>query len=135
MDEQPPFTIEQFYKYITQRRLMGGKCRKCGKVHLPPRPLCDRCFSNEFEWTQMPKKGRLVAYTVIHMAPPQFQKMLPYTVGIIQLENGLRMPGIIKEATLEQLKVGMEMVINFGKSAVQQQWPQWPRYYFKPVKQ
>ena len=133
MSEQTPFTIEQFYKYIIQGKLMGGKCKKCGKVHLPPRPLCDNCFSKEFEWKEIPQKGKLLTYTVIHVAPTQFQSMTPYAVGIIQLENGAKIPGMIRGVALEQIKIGMALTIDFGECAATQQWPQWPRYYFKPA--
>jgi len=133
MSEQASFTIEQFYKHISQGRLMGGKCRKCGKIHLPPRPLCDKCFSKEFEWAQIQPKGKLVTYTIIHVAPPQFQQMALYAVGIIQLENNLKIPGMIKEVSLEQIKIGMELTIAFENSTTAQQWPRWPRYYFKPA--
>jgi uncharacterized OB-fold protein len=132
MSEQEPFTIEQFYEHILQGKLMGGKCRKCGKVHLPPRPLCDRCFSGEFEWTELPSKGKLLTYTVIHVAPTQFQEMAPYAVGIVQLESGVKIPGMIKGVAAEQIKIGMPLTIDFGTRAASQQWPQWPRYHFKP---
>jgi len=133
MSEQAPFTIEQFYKHVSQGKLVGGKCRKCGKVHLPPRPLCDNCFSKDFEWVQLPKTGKLLTYTVIHVAPPQFQGMTPYAVGIVQLENGLKIPGMIRNVKLEQVKVGMPLTIEFEKPAATQQWPQWPKYHFKPA--
>ncbi|MEM3673541.1 MAG: Zn-ribbon domain-containing OB-fold protein [Candidatus Bathyarchaeia archaeon] len=133
MSEQAPFTIEQFYKHISQRKLMAGKCKKCGKVHLPPRPLCDNCFSKNFEWIQLPTKGKLLTYTIIHVAPPQFQAMTPYAVGIIQLENGLKIPGMIKNTKLEQIKIGMPLILEFEECSATQQWPQWPKYCFKPV--
>jgi len=133
MSEQAPFIIEQFYKYMAQRKLTGGKCKKCGKVHLPPRPLCDNCFSKEFEWIEIPQKGKLLTYTVIHVAPTQFQSMAPYAVGIVELENGLRIPGMIKCVALEQVKIAMSLTMDFGTPAASQQWPQWPRYYFKPA--
>jgi hypothetical protein len=131
--KQQPFTIEQFYKHILQGKLLGGKCKKCGKIHLPPRPLCDNCFSNEFEWIELPQKGKLLTYTVIHVAPPQFQGMAPYAVGIIKLENGLKIPSMIRDVAPEQIKIGMQLAIDFGTCAATQPWPQWPRYYFKPV--
>jgi uncharacterized OB-fold protein len=133
MSEQAPFTMEQFYKYISRGKLMGGKCKKCGKIHLPPRPLCDKCFSKEFEWTQIKPKGKLVTYTIIYVAPPQFEQMAPYAVGIIQLENNLKIPGMIRDVERERIKIGMELTMQFDTSAVQSQWPQWPRYYFKPA--
>lgn len=133
MSEQAPFTIEQFYKHINQGKLLGGKCRKCGKVHLPPRPLCDNCYSKEFEWTEIQTKGKLLTYTIIHIAPTQFQSMAPYAMGIVQLENGLKMPGMIRDVKPEQIRIGMSLAMDFGTCQATQPWPQWPRYYFKPV--
>jgi uncharacterized OB-fold protein len=130
---QTPFTIEQFYKNLAQGKLMAGKCMRCGKIHLPPRPLCDSCFSQEFTWVEVSGKGRLVTYTVIHIAPPQFQALAPYAVGILQLENGLRIPGLISGVAQEQLRVGMELTIDFGTCDTAQSWPRWSRYCFKPT--
>jgi len=133
VSEQAPFTMEQFYKQILQGKLVGGKCKKCGKVHLPPRPLCDSCFSKEFEWVELPRNGKLLTYTVIYVAPTQFQGMGPYTVGIVQFENGLKIPGMIRGVAPEQIKVGMPLTIDFGTCSATQPWPQWPRYHFKPA--
>ena len=131
-EQTQAFTIEQFYKHILQRKLMGAKCKKCGKVHLPPRPLCGSCFSKEFEWIELSPKGKLLTYTVIHVAPSQFQGMAPYAVGIVQLENGVKIPGMIR-ASPENIKIGMQLTMDFGTCAATQQWPQWPRYFFKPA--
>jgi len=133
MSNQEPFTIDQFYKFLTQRKLMAGKCTRCGKIHLPPRPLCDNCFSQQFEWTEVSGKGKLLTFSVIHIAPPQFQDLAPYAVGIIQLENGAKIPGMITNAAQEQLRIGMPLTIDFGTCNTAQLWPQWPRYCFKPA--
>jgi uncharacterized OB-fold protein len=133
MSEQTSFTIEQFYKNISQGKLLGAKCRKCGKIHLPPRPMCDSCLSKEFDWTVVPDKGKLLTYTIIHIAPTQFQAIAPYAMGIVELQEGLRLPGMIQGAPLEQIRVGMDLKIEFGTTAAVQLWPQWPRYYFKPL--
>ena len=133
VNEQAPFTIEQFYKHISQGKLLGGRCTKCGKLHLPPRPLCDDCYSKDFEWTEIPPRGRLVTYTVIHIAPAQFQSMAPYAMGIVQLADDLKIPGMIRGVALEQIRIGMELTMDFGTCAATQPWPQWPRYYFKPA--
>jgi uncharacterized protein len=126
-----PFTIEQFYKFLQEQKLMAGKCLKCGKTHLPPRPMCDNCFGREFEWVQVSGKGKLVTYTVISVAPAQFQNITPYAVGIVELDGGLKIPGLIQGVTQEQLKVGMQLTLDFGSCNTPQQWPQWPRYCFK----
>ena len=132
MSAKEPFSIEQFYKFLGQQKLMAGKCLKCGKIHLPPRPLCDNCFSQDFEWVNVQGKGKLVTYTVIHVAPKQFQDLTPYAVGIVELENGLKIPGMIQGTTQDNLKIGMKLTLDFGTCSSSQQWPNWPRYCFKP---
>ncbi len=133
MSAQLPFTIEQFYKNLSQGRLVAGKCKKCGKIHLPPRPLCDNCYSQEFEWVEVSGKGKLLTYTIIHIAPPQFVALAPYIVGIVQLENSLKLPGMVSGVAESKLEVGLELVIDFKACSVGQAWPQWQRYCFKPV--
>jgi hypothetical protein len=133
MSTQEQFTIEQLYKCMAQGKLVGGRCKKCGKPHFPPRPLCDECFAKEFDRIEISPTGKLLTYTVIHVAPIQFQGMAPYAVGIVKLENGLKIPGMIRGAAPEQIKIGMKLAISFEVCAPTQQWPQWPRYYFRPA--
>ncbi len=133
MSIQEPFTMEQFYKNMGQGKLAGGKCKKCGKLHFPPRPLCDRCLSKDFSWVDISRRGKLLTYTIIHVAPSQFQQMAPYTVGIVQLESGVKIPGMIKNVSPEQVKIGMPLDMRVEACTPTAQWPQWPRYHFVPA--
>jgi uncharacterized OB-fold protein len=74
----------------------------------------------------------LLTFTFIHIAPEQFQSLVPYAVGIVELESGLKIPGMIQKINQEQLKIGMALTLDFGTCSSPQQWPQWPRYCFKP---
>jgi hypothetical protein len=94
--------------------------------------LCDNCYSQEFEWVNVSGKGKLATYTVISIAPQQFQDLTPYAVGIVQLESGLKIPGMIQEVKQEELKIGMPLTLDFGSCSTPQEWPKWPRYCFKP---
>ena len=135
--EAAPFTIEQFYRFMNEGKLMGAKCRKCGKIMLPPRPICIQCYSENLEWIKLENKGKLLTYTIIHVAPPQFQHLVPYAVGIIELEKGLKLPGMIKGIDFDKIKIGMELKIEVEpvtkEEAEGQEWPTWPKYYFKPA--
>jgi len=130
--ETAPFTIEQFYKFMSQGKLMAARCTECDNLMLPPRPMCDKCFSDKLEWRQLTPKGKLETYTVIHVAPTQFQSLAPYAVGIMKLEEGVKLPGMIKDVTPEKLRVSMELEIEFD-SSLPSEWPMWPKYYFRPV--
>lgn len=131
MSETYPFTIEQFYKFIGEGRIMGAKCNKCGAVFAPPRTACSNCLSTDFTWIQLKNRGKLLTYTVIHIAPEKFQPMAPYAFGILELEYGVRLPGIIQGVKHEDIKLGMELQVDFDVN-IPQTWPQWPRYFFRP---
>jgi len=132
MAETRPFTIESFYTFIGEKRLMAAKCNKCGTLFLPPRPMCAKCLSMDLQWTELRKRGKLLTYTVIHISPKQFESMAPYAVGIIKLEDGPKLPGMIQNIKPEEIKVGMNLEVDFN-TALPSQWPMWPKYFFKPV--
>jgi len=131
MPENPPPTIEQFYKFIGEKKLMAVKCRRCNSLILPPKNICPKCFSTDLEWIKLKERGKLVTYTVIHVPPIQFQSIAPYAVGIIELEDGPHLLGMIREVKPDKIKVGMDLVVDFDTN-LPSQWPLWPRYFFKP---
>ncbi|TEU04828.1 Zn-ribbon domain-containing OB-fold protein, partial [Candidatus Bathyarchaeota archaeon] len=131
MAEKYPFTIEQFYKFVSERRLMAAKCKKCGTMLLPPRPMCTKCFSSDLEWVELKNKGKLLTYTVIHVSSKQFESLIPYAVGIVKLEDGPKLPGMIQDVEPEKISVGMSLEVDFD-TTIPSEWPTWPRYFFKP---
>jgi len=131
MAEAFPFTIEQFYKFASERKLMAAKCKKCGTMLLPPRPMCTKCFSSDLEWVELENEGKLLTYTVIHVSPKQFESFVPYSVGIVELEDGLKLPGMIRGVEPEKISVGMDLKVDFD-TTIPLEWPTWPRYFFKP---
>ncbi len=131
MSALPDPTIEEFYKYVSQRKLMAVRCVRCQHIMVPPRQICSQCRSYTVEWMQLGHKGKLVTYTVVHVAPPQFKHMTPYAVGIVQMPEGVKLPSIIRTSRLESLKIGMELEVDFSVNPQDSNWPQWPRYFFK----
>jgi len=132
MAETFPFTIEQFYKFVSERKLMAAKCKKCGTMLLPPRPMCTKCFSSDLEWVELKNKGKLLTYTVIHVSSKQFESLIPYAVGIVKLEDGPKLPGMIQDVEPEKISVGMSLEVDFD-TTIPSEWPTWPRYFFKPL--
>jgi len=130
MAETRLFTIEEFYRFAGERRLMVARCSKCGELLLPPRPMCTKCLSTDLKWVELGKRGELLTYTVIHVAPTQFQSMVPYVVGVVKLKDGLKLPGMIRGIEPEEIEVGMELEVDFD-ATLPSQWPMWPRYFFR----
>ena len=72
---------------------MGSRCQSCGTLHLPPRALCPVCHDEEMKWEQMSGKGKLVAFTTIHIAPTAmieagYGRDNPYCTGVVQVDEG-----------------------------------------------
>lgn len=95
--------------------------------------MCTSCHSRDLEWTQLRGEGKLLTYTVIHVAPKRFEDMAPYAVGIVKLAEGPQLPGMIRDIEPDKIRVDMKLRIDFD-TALPSKWPRWPRYYFKPIK-
>ncbi len=126
------FSIESFYKYISKRKLMAAKCKKCNKLLVPPRSMCTDCYSKDLEWIQLKGEGKLLSYTIIHVSPKQFKSMIPYVVGIVELTEGPKLPGMLRNVESDKIRVGMKLRVDFD-TVLPSEWPQWSRYYFKPL--
>ena len=98
-EEAPPFTAESFYNYLsTEKRLMGVRCRACGKLSVEPRSICPACYGGDMEWHQFSGKGSLSAFTSISIVPVYmsqrgYGRSNPYCAGVIALEEGPRRRG------------------------------------------
>ena len=77
---------------------MTTGCGACGQLTFPPRQHCPECWSDEMNWTELSGRGVLYARTTIHATARQFQDEAPYSVGIVDLEEGIRLvTGLIDE--------------------------------------
>jgi len=52
--------IHEFYENLREGKFTTTKCKKCGRVSYPPRVICPECYSDELEWIELPKKGRVI---------------------------------------------------------------------------
>jgi uncharacterized OB-fold protein len=74
------------------------RCKKCGQLHYPYRLVCKKCGKNEyneFDPVALPKKGKLLTFTEVYTLPPDFN-VAKLELGIVELENGMRITGQIR---------------------------------------
>jgi uncharacterized OB-fold protein len=115
------FTAASFYRFLDQKKLMGSKCKKCGALHLPPRPLCGQCWGNEMEWFQFSGKGKLASFSVVRVGTTMFEQKgfsrdNPYCWGLIQLNEGPRISALLLHADLfrpESITIGQPLEVVF----------------------
>jgi len=115
------FDATSFYQFLGEHKLMGSRCRSCGALHVPPRPLCPACYSQEMRWEELGGRGKLVAFTIIHIAPTTmieagYSRDNPYCTGIVRLAEG---PAIsaqilgVDPTKLEEIEIGMPLRVVF----------------------
>ncbi|HKB87185.1 MAG TPA: Zn-ribbon domain-containing OB-fold protein [Ignavibacteriaceae bacterium] len=105
-----------YFREIPQRyRLEAGRCKKCGKVYFPPRSHCSECHSNEFETVKLSDLGKILTYTVIRVGPSNFSKETPYAVGIIEVNDGVRLTMQIADIDVNKVEIGQKVRIIFRK--------------------
>ena len=116
MTEKP--TIEQYQKNIDMGKFRAFKCKGCGAVIAPPSGTCYNCGSTDMEWTEVSGKGNLVSFTVIHIAPEEFQDEAPYYIAIVELEEGTRVSARLlgfDPLKPEEVKIGIKLQIAYIK--------------------
>ena len=61
--ETKEFTrIYPFFDNLKAGRFTSTKCKKCGHVAYPPRVVCPKCYSDELEYTDLPKEGKVITF-------------------------------------------------------------------------
>jgi len=111
------FTYEKFKSFIAQGKFMAAKCGKCNRILLPPKPVCPYCGSREISWIEIPRVGRIVSYTEIHVPPRGFEKLAPYIVALVEFEGGVKLPGVVKDAKISDLKIGLNVLLEFSRDS------------------
>jgi uncharacterized protein len=96
-------------------RLEAGKCKKCGHINFPARLICPACGAREFETIRLGGKGKLETFTVIHTAPDGFADLAPYAVGIVELEEGVKILAQITDCNPADIKIGDTLVTKFRR--------------------
>lgn len=66
----------------------------------------------------MSGKGKLISFTVIHVAPDEFAEEAPYYVGIIELEEGTRVSARLlgfDPLKPEEVTLGIPVILDYEK--------------------
>jgi len=104
----------RYAREIPQRyRLEAAKCKSCGKVCFPPRLVCQGCKGRTFETVRLGDEGKLLTYTVIRVASDKFAKETPYAVGIVEMNDGVRLTAQLTD--IDGLEIGQNVKLVFRK--------------------
>ena len=116
-----PMTHQSYLEFLNEKKMMGAKCKKCGAISFPPRPVCQSCHSLDAEWMEMSGRGKLAAYTAVSvclsaMLEEGFGRNNPNCFGVVELEEGPNVGArILGVDTMkpEEIKIGTPLKLEF----------------------
>lgn len=76
----------RFLKGLQEKKIFGVKCEKCGRVIVPPRPFCERCFVKLERFVEVKDEGTVVSFTINYMKYTGLPEP-PYAIGLILLDG------------------------------------------------
>ena len=95
-------------------RLMLMKCMDCGQLRMPARKHCDNCLSGNTAWVQASGRGKVFTFSIMHQQfHPGFQ--VPYNLATVELEEGPRLNTNLVGIADDDIRVGMEVVVDWEK--------------------
>ena len=92
--------------------LVGEVCPHCSAKIFPPRDICPECGDEAKDLYQFSGRGEVYSYTTLYNAPAGYEEQAPYTVAMVQLEEGPLVTAQLTDIDVKEPEVGMpvEMV-------------------------
>jgi len=116
--------------------LIGSKCRECGYVAWPSRPVCPACVRDDtMEEVALSRRAELVSFSVLYQAPAGFDFSIPYIQATVRLPEGPTLFTMVSgvEARADALKIGQEMEMIVDKLREDEQGNDVVSWKFRPV--
>lgn len=94
-----------FWEGLKQGKLLIQRCAGCGLLRHPPGPACKQCHSFEWDTLESKGKGEIHSFVVVHQ--PVFEAFeSPHPVGLIALDEGIRLVAPLLAAERNSLAIG-----------------------------
>jgi uncharacterized protein len=124
---KPTPETQHFWNGTQIGELRLQRCEDCSQVYFPPRPFCPACTSKNVSVFAASGKATLYSYIINERPHPAFDG--PYSIGVVQLEEGPRMMSNIINVpqTPEALILDMPLEVTFENLADDISLP-----YFQP---
>jgi uncharacterized OB-fold protein len=104
----------EFYRFCKQHELRFQRCTNCATWRHLPRPICGNCGSFNYEWTRSSGNGKVYSWiTVAQPMLPAFDHSVPYTVPLVDMDEGVRMVAVIEDVAPGAMRIGMPVEVVF----------------------
>jgi uncharacterized protein len=112
----PTEETAEFWRGCQHGELRIQCCDDCGRYQFPPHSLCRHCSSTKIEWTTASGRGKVLSWTIVHWSPnPAYAADAPYSLALIQLDEGPRMLSNIIGCPPHPIQIGMQVKVEFER--------------------
>ena len=128
--------ITRHWRLKKQRyALVGEVCPHCEVKIFPPRDICPSCGEEARDLFQFSGRGEVYSYTTVYDAPAGFSEAAPYTIAMVQLEEGPLVTAQLTDLGADPVEIGtpVEMVTRKLRSAGDERSMLVYGYKFRPV--
>ncbi|POX36896.1 hypothetical protein C3486_31175 [Streptomyces sp. Ru73] len=80
-----------FWDGVARGELLLQRCGGCARAVFPARAVCPHCFGAELRPVAAAGTGTVHSKTVVHRAFGDFAEQVPFTIALIDLDEGVRM--------------------------------------------
>lgn len=80
--------FKDFNASLKKRKLLGLRCRSCGKYTCPPKLACHECGETSFDIEPLSGKGRIVTFTSSYVTALGREAEAPVLLVMVELEEG-----------------------------------------------
>jgi uncharacterized OB-fold protein len=106
---QPAGFSRPFWDATKDRRLLLQYCPITEQYQFYPRPVSIFSGHRALEWRESSGAGALYSLTISHLGPRAFSGAVPYAVGLVQLDEGVRIIGGLTRLAPADWRIGMRV--------------------------
>ena len=120
-------------------QLIGSRCGACGATVFPVQTHCPKCSKAEMSDLGLPRRGTLVAWTTQGFAPgapyigPTGKDFVPFGVGLVQLDDLVRVESRLTENDPAKLQFGMDVELTMIPFVTDADGNEVVTFAFKPI--
>ncbi|MDZ4270960.1 MAG: OB-fold domain-containing protein [Mycobacterium sp.] len=99
-------------------QLIGSRCDSCSATTFPAQQRCPRCSAGSMSEVLLPRTGTLIAWTTQGFPPgapyagPTGKDFVPFGVGLVQLDDVIRVEGRLTENDPAKLEFGQAVELT-----------------------
>ncbi|MEL3890115.1 Zn-ribbon domain-containing OB-fold protein [Ferrovibrio sp. MS7] len=99
-----------FWEGAKKGELLLQQCNSCEHTYFPPRPFCPSCGDGKIKVVKASGKGRIHTFIISNFRSPGFTP--PYSIAVVQLDEGPRMLTNIVGCPQDSASIAMEMPVE-----------------------